>query len=86
VDEAPQTEQPFRSLNEARLVRGILSAIGEDQQLAPFWRQFAQQRARYVSKRRRITQADGRNDIEAAIPAATDRAVGPAALEQPNGT
>ena len=29
MDEAPQSEQPFRALNEARLVRGILPAIGK---------------------------------------------------------
>ena len=42
VDEAPQTEQPFRSLNEARLVGGILPAVGEDQQLAPFDRKLSE--------------------------------------------
>ena len=38
-----------------------------------------------MSQRRGIAQADRRNDIEAAIPAATYRAVGSAALEQPIG-
>src|ERR1035437_6590392 len=67
VDEAPQTEQPFRALNEARLVSGILPAICEDQQLASFRRQFAKEGARYVSQRRGIPQANRCNDIEAAI-------------------
>ena len=69
-------------LDESGLVGGILAAVAEDQQLPLVVRQAVHEHPRNVRERRRVPQADRRQDIGAAVPAGADRATGSPSLVQ----
>jgi len=82
VHQSAQTNSLLGRLDESRLVGGVLSAVTEDQQLPLVKWQTVHEHPCNVCERRRVPQADWRQDIEAAIPAGADRATGSPALVQ----